>query len=353
MLLMQRSLIFFCRPTGDYTVRIWEIRPARVKYQFGFECREHKAMKEWAETLGLGWGLGGFAGRPSRVDWATADVHIELHKYPADKPDLDVQDLVGADIWVYSPKAQEVLGAFLQANCEELPCTMPEGYEGYKVYNTLTQFECLNWENCLQNYPATDYRGYINAFDFHGERLEGMTMFKDSRRAFAGTFVTEPFHNAVRDAGLTGIDLLPVWDSEAPQPFLPIYPNQPPLERKALVHGCHVLVDRGWRNQNNPSEIFPNRPHVTAWLYIFTRDVPALRFTRPSKKLFRSREEEERVKAIVPLLEQVRCAVDPKASFARPEMVEACLAHPLWDEVAKAAQAALDLMEANDRAAGA
>ena len=146
---------------------------------------------------------------------------VEVRDWEDFHPNPDASSFLDGSFFLLSPRALEVLHGFIQPNCEELCGTMPEGYEHYRLFNVITLLDAIDLESSTVKYFNSGQVMDIKEYTFFKEIISEQHLFRDSK--FRRTFVTDNFYKAVKKENLTCFDFVQVWDSEASQPFKPIY----------------------------------------------------------------------------------------------------------------------------------
>jgi len=113
---------------------------------------------------------------------------------------------------VFSSKAVNVLADLLEPSGELLPITCSA--ESYFVFNVTRVIDALDEGNCeLKLFDDGDIMDIVR-FAFFPKRLEQTTVFKVPQCVLTDVFVTDPFVERVKAAGLKGFTFRLVWSSE-------------------------------------------------------------------------------------------------------------------------------------------
>jgi len=115
----------------------------------------------------------------------------------------------------FSERACEVLRSFLEPNGELLPIQSEYGGT-YFFYNITTVVDALDRENSQCKFsPSRPWvvLGGINYFEFHREKLAGLSVFR-IREWPRGMIVSDEFVRRVDEGGLNGFEFVKIWPFE-------------------------------------------------------------------------------------------------------------------------------------------
>ena len=122
-----------------------------------------------------------------------------------DTPGLDT------DIPVFNPKAVEALADLLEGNGELLPISI--GSERYFLFNVTQILDALDEPHCeVVRFDSGRIMDIIR-YSFVEAKLAGAFVFRIPQDV-GRVFVTEPFVERVKSAGLVGFKLPLVWSGE-------------------------------------------------------------------------------------------------------------------------------------------
>jgi hypothetical protein len=88
---------------------------------------------------------------------------------------------------------------------------IPTGYYWFRITRYV---EALRLENVLGFTHDPEWVSYLEKYDFHPEKLEGIYLFNISNPTHPGTFATGEFVDLVRKHDLKGLEFQLIWDSE-------------------------------------------------------------------------------------------------------------------------------------------
>jgi hypothetical protein len=113
----------------------------------------------------------------------------------------------------FSQRAVDVLRDMLEPNGELLPLDYEHGT--FWAYNLRTVVDIVNVEASTHSFDETTRRRHfpmteINHFEIYPERLNELTIFR-LRQQLSSTYVTQPFVDRVRSAGLNNFVFEKIW----------------------------------------------------------------------------------------------------------------------------------------------
>jgi hypothetical protein len=91
---------------------------------------------------------------------------------------------------------------------------IPDGYYWFRVMRYVEG--ALRLENAMGFAHDPEWVSYLEKYDFHPEKLEGVYLFNISKPTHPGTFATGAFVDLVRKHDLKGLEFQLIWDSEDP-----------------------------------------------------------------------------------------------------------------------------------------
>ena len=145
--------------------------------------------------------IDGFDGRPMADGWSALEVAVLIEEpRDAELPASDFPWLVGSPP-VFSARAAEALADLLKGRGELLPLAFEEGE--YYAFNVTRLSNALDEERSEFEYYPDGGIMEIVRHTFLPERLVGETIFKLPQSGVY-EYVTDPFVERVREAGLTG-----------------------------------------------------------------------------------------------------------------------------------------------------
>jgi len=149
----------------------------------------------------------GFNGTPIGRSW-TAQGKFQFNRGRLTKGDTPG---LATHAPAFSLKAAKILADFLEPNGELLPITCND--ESYFVFNVTRVIDALDEAACeLKLFDDGDIMDVVR-FAFYPDRLKGATVFKVPQCVLMDVFVTDPFVERVKAAGLKGFTFRLVWSS--------------------------------------------------------------------------------------------------------------------------------------------
>jgi hypothetical protein len=100
----------------------------------------------------------------------------------------------------------------LQASSIKHP--IPTGYYWFRITRYVEG--ALRLEDAMGFTHDPEWVSYLEKYDFHPEKLEGIYLFNISKPTHPGTFATGEFVDLVRKHDLKGLEFQLIWDSENP-----------------------------------------------------------------------------------------------------------------------------------------
>ena len=149
-----------------------------------------------------------FKGTPIGKSWTGKEQFkfVPRRMPKGDTPGLDTH------IPVFNPKAVKALADLLEGNGELLHISI--GKERYSCYNVTRVVDALDEPNCEVVRFDSGRIMDITRYSFVESKLAGVVMFKIPQELLGRVFVTEPFVERVKSAGLVGFKLPLVWSGE-------------------------------------------------------------------------------------------------------------------------------------------
>jgi hypothetical protein len=152
-----------------------------------------------------------FEGTPMAATWRPLHVKVLRDAHHRGRPRSDFPSFGGVP--VFSARAVVALRDLLEPRGEILPLRCHEGT--YFAYNVTRIVDALDEAHSeLERFDD----GRIMRIDrpaFFPERLVGEVLFKLPQMLESATYVTDPFVRRIRERGLVGFDLQPVWSGPA------------------------------------------------------------------------------------------------------------------------------------------
>jgi hypothetical protein len=149
-----------------------------------------------------------FQGAPMKNSWTSKE---KFKFVPRKLPKGDTPSL-HATVPVFNSKAVKALGDLLKSRGELLPITC-QG-EPLFLFNVTRLIEALDEENCeLERFDDGRILD-IDRHAFFSHKLIGETIFKLRQDPLGWAYVTDPFVERVKSAGLKGFKFPPVWSGD-------------------------------------------------------------------------------------------------------------------------------------------
>jgi len=149
-----------------------------------------------------------FDGNPMKKNWRGQEKFAFI---PRRLPKGDTPGL-STHIPVFNSKAVKVLADLLQSNGEFLPITC-DGKDFF-VFNVTRVIDALDEANCELKLFSDGGIMDIVRYAFFYEKLAGVNIFKIPQAVLMDVFVTDPFVDRVKGAGLKGFEFRLVWSSD-------------------------------------------------------------------------------------------------------------------------------------------
>lgn len=169
------------------------------------------ALVKEAETSML---VDSFDGAPMKTRWRPLEV-VAMTEHPEFGTELGDYARLGS-VPTFSQRAVKALGGYLTDNGELLPlkCS-PE----YFAFNTTTLLDALDEPRSSIARFASGKVMMVNQFSFRPDIVRTGIVFKLPQLPRSRVFVTDPFVQRAKEAGLRGFGFTPVWsDSPAGSP---------------------------------------------------------------------------------------------------------------------------------------
>lgn len=167
-----------------------------------------------------------FNGKPIKRSWTTEQ---RLKFVPRFGPKGDCPNL-GSHVPVFNSEAVKVLADLLKSNGELLPAICDK--EKYFLFNVTRILDALDEDNCELDRFDDGRVMDIDRYSFFEKKLTGAVIFKIPQRLLSLIYVTDPFVNRVKTAGLLGFKFRLIWTSEQLQPETM---NTAPVKDKSII----------------------------------------------------------------------------------------------------------------------
>jgi len=146
-----------------------------------------------------------FNGTPMRKTWRGQDKFAFI---PERLPKGDTPGL-SSHIPVFGSRAVETLADLLEPNGELLPIAC-DG-EQYFLFNATRLVDALDEANCEVERFSDGGILDITRYSFFQKKLEGVIVFKLPQKPLWSVYVTDPFVERVKAAGLKGFKFPHIW----------------------------------------------------------------------------------------------------------------------------------------------
>ena len=149
-----------------------------------------------------------FQGKSGKKIWTGKE---EFRFVPADLPKGDFPGL-STHIQVFSYKAVKTLADLLEGNGQLFPIACET--ENYFVFNVTRVIDALDEANSDVERFSSGRIMDVDRYSFFPERVFGVHVFKIPELVLMDVFVTDPFVERVKTAGLKGFKFRLVWTSD-------------------------------------------------------------------------------------------------------------------------------------------